>query len=78
MQQASNNEKNNFLNVIKNTLTSDMLLNWEQKSLTTQRSIRKTQLRFRQVVGSQFCLQILDVIVKSLPQTVWYYSDTEQ
>ena len=47
-----------------------MLLNWEQKSLTTQKLIRKTQLRFRHDIGSQFCLQTLDVIVKSLPQTM--------
>ena len=46
-----------------------MLMNWEQKSPNTQRSIKKTQLRFQQDIGSQFCLQTLRVIVKSLPRT---------
>ena len=75
MEDATTIKK--FLNVIENTTTSDMLLNWEQKSPTTHRSISKTQLRFRQDIGSQFCLQTLDVVVKSLPQTVWYYCVTE-
>ena len=52
----------------QNTPTSDMLLHWEQKSPTIQRSIEKTLLRFRQAIGNQFCLQTLDVIVKPLPQ----------
>ena len=67
--------KKNSENVIKNT-PCDMLLNWEQKCQATQRSIRKTRLRFRQDIGSQLFLQTLDVIVKSLQQTFHKRCDT--